>query len=77
MKKFGFIDKTLGFIFGFVRIVLIFSLLSIIYNSIFFNLDKPKWMSNSLLIENIELISKYLQNKFLDYEFNVTMILDK
>ena len=39
IKGIDFIDKFFGFVFGFLRMILIFSLLFIIYTDIFHNLE--------------------------------------
>ena len=62
----GILDKTLGLVFGFARIIIVLSLTLIIYNHIFFNHDKPVWITDSVSIEYIEKVNKYFENKFLD-----------
>ena len=74
IKKIGFIDKSLGFLFGFLRMILIFSLLLIIYNDVFYNEEKPKWFSDSYSIEYVEKVSIYLKKKFLEFNLNNDII---
>ena len=62
----GILDKTLGLLFGFARIVIVLSLALIIYNYIFFNHAKPVWITDSVSIKYIEKVNKYFENKFLD-----------
>ena len=62
----GTIDKLLGFFFGFARIIIIFSLTLVIYNNIFFNREKPVWITDSFSIEYIEKATIYFQNIFLN-----------
>ena len=74
IKKIGFIDKSLGCLFGFLRMILIFSLLLIIYNDVFYNVEKPKWFSDSYSIEYVEKVSIYLKKKFLEFNSNNDII---
>ena len=69
LKGIGFIDKFLGFLFGFLRMILIFSLLFIIYTDIFYNLERPTWFNNSYSIKYIEKISIYFK-KNLEFNLN-------
>ena len=70
IKKIGFIDKSLGFLFGFSRMILIFSILLIIYNDIFYNEKKPEWFNDSYSIKYIEKVSIYFKKKFLEFNSN-------
>ena len=70
IKKIGFIDKSLGCLFGFLRMILIFSILLIIYNDIFYNEKKPEWFNNSYSIKYIEKVSIYFKKKFLEFNSN-------
>ena len=70
IKKIGFIDKSLGCLFGFSRMILIFSILFIIYNDIFYNEEKPEWFNDSYSIKYIEKVSIYLKKKFLEFNSN-------
>ena len=74
IKGIDFIDKTLGFLFGFIRMVLIFSLLFIIYTDIFYNHEKPRWFNDSYSIKYIEKVSIYFKKKFLEFNLNNDMI---
>ena len=74
LGSLGLIDKILGFIFGFIRILLIFSLLIILYESIFLNSDQPQWMIESFLIDHIKNITNFFQNKFLEFNLNDNII---
>ena len=74
LHSLGFTDKLLGLIFGFLRIILIFSLTFILYENIFFNHDKPSWMINSFSIEYIEKLSEYLENKLPEINLKIDMI---
>ncbi len=74
IKGFGFIDKSLGFLFGFIRMVLIFSLLFIIYTDVFYNQENPAWFNDSYSIKYIEKVSIYLKNKFLEFNINNAII---
>jgi len=67
LKGFDFIDKLLGFLFGFARMVLIFSLLFIIYTDVFYNQEKPAWFNDSYSIKYIEKVSIYFKKKFLEF----------
>ena len=66
MKSLAFIDKTLGCFFGFLRMILIFSLFFIIYSDVFYNSEKPYWLNDSYSIKYIEKVSIYVKKKFLD-----------
>ena len=70
IKKIGFIDKSLGCLFGFSRMILIFSILLIIYNDIFYNEEKPEWFNDSYSIIYIEKVSIYFKKKFLEFNSN-------
>ena len=70
IKKIGFIDKSLGCLFGFLRMILIFSILFIIYNDIFYNEEKPEWFNDSYSIKYIEKVSIYFKKKFLEFNSN-------
>ena len=74
IKGIDFIDKTLGFVFGFLRIILIFSLLFIIYTDVFYNHEKPRWFNDSYSIKYIEKVSIYFKKKFLEFNLNNDMI---
>ena len=67
LKGFDFIDKLLGFLFGFARMVLIFSLLFIIYTDIFYNQGKPAWFNDSYSIKYIEKVSIYFKEKLSEF----------
>ena len=56
LKGIGFIDKSLGFLFGSLRMILIFSLIFIIYTDIFYNKEKPTWFNDSYSIKYIEKV---------------------
>ena len=75
-KSLGFIDKIFGFSFGFLRMILIFSLIFIIYKNIFFNISEPDWISDSFFIEYIDYVSKYIQKNILDINLNNDIILE-
>ena len=70
IKKIGFIDKSLGCLFGFLRMILIFSLLFIIYNDVFYTKERPKWFNDSYSIKYIEKVSIYFKKKFLEFNSN-------
>ena len=74
LKGLGFIDKFLGFIFGFFRMILIFSLIFIIYTDVFYNQEKPVWFNDSYSIKYIDQLSLYLKKKFLEFNLNNDMI---
>ena len=74
LKGIGFIDKSLGFLFGSVRMILIFSLIFIIYTDIFYNQEKPTWFNDSYSIEYIDKLSDYLKKKFLEFNLNNDII---
>ena len=74
LKRIGFIDKSLGFLFGSLRMVLIFSLIFIIYTDIFYNQEKPTWFNDSYSIEYIDKLSVYLKKKFLEFNLNNDII---
>ena len=74
LKGVGFIDKSLGFLFGSLRMILIFSLIFIIYTDIFYNQEKPTWFNDSYSIEYIDKLSDYLKKKFLEFNLNNDMI---
>ena len=75
-KSLRLIDKILGFSFGFLRIILIFSLIFIIYKNIFFDITEPDWISDSFFIEYIDSTSKYIQKNILDLDLNNDIILE-
>ena len=75
-QSLGLIDKILGFSFGFLRIILIFSLIFIIYKNIFFDITEPDWISDSFFIEYIDSISEYIQKNILDLDLNNDIILE-
>jgi uncharacterized membrane protein required for colicin V production len=75
-QSLGLIDKILGFSFGFLRIILIFSLIFIIYKNIFFDITEPDWISDSFFIEYIDYTSKYIQKNILDLDLNNDIILE-
>ena len=74
LKGLGFIDKFLGFIFGFFRMILIFSLIFIIYTDVFYNQSKPVWFNDSYSIQYIDKLSVYLKKKFLEFNLNNDII---
>ena len=74
LKGVGFIDKSLGFLFGSLRMILIFSLIFIIYTDIFYNQEKPTWFNDSYSIEYIDKLSDYLKKKFLEFNLNNDII---
>ena len=74
LKGIGFIDKSLGFLFGSLRMILIFSLIFIIYTDIFYNQEKPTWFNDSYSIEYIDKLSAYLKKKFLEFNLNNDII---
>tara|TARA_Y100000590_G_scaffold431445_1_gene546233 strand:- start:2290 stop:2787 length:498 start_codon:yes stop_codon:yes gene_type:complete len=74
IKGIDFIDKTLGCFFGFLRMVLIFSLLFIIYTDIFYNLERPAWFNDSYSIKYIEKTSNFFKQKFLEFNSNNDII---
>lgn len=74
IKSLNFLDKTLGFLFGLLRIILILSLVTIIYNDVFYNEKKPYWVDNSFSIQYIEKISIYLKKEFLNFNLNDDII---
>ena len=74
IKNIGFIDKILGCFFGFLRIVLIFSLLFIIYTDIFYIQERPTWFNDSYSIKYIEKVSVYIKEKFLEFNLNNDII---
>ena len=74
LKGIGFIDKFLGFLFGSLRMILIFSLIFIIYTDIFYNQEKPTWFNDSYSIEYIDKLSVYLKKKFLEFNLNNDII---
>ena len=67
LQGFDFIDKLLGFLFGFARMVLIFSLLFIIYTDVFYNQEKPAWFNDSYSIKYIEKVSIYFKENFSEF----------
>ena len=69
-----FINKTLGFFFGFLRMILIFSLLFILYTDVFYKMEKPGWFNDSYSIKYIEEVSIYFKKKFLEFNLNNDMI---
>ena len=74
LKGIGFIDKSLGFLFGSLRMILIFSLIFIIYTDILYNQEKPTWFNDSYAIEYIDKLSVYLKKKFLEFNLNNDII---
>ena len=74
LKGIGFIDKSLGLLFGSLRMILIFSLIFIIYTDIFYNQEKPTWFNDSYSIEYIDKLSDYLKKKFLEFNLNNDII---
>jgi hypothetical protein len=50
--------------------ILIFSILLIIYNDIFYNEEKPEWFNDSYSIKYIEKVSIYFKKKFLEFNSN-------
>ena len=74
IKGIGLIDKSLGFLFGFLRMILIFSLLFIIYTDVFYNLEKPVWFNDSYSIKYIEKVSDYFKKNFLEFNLNNDII---
>ena len=74
LKGIGFIDKSLGFLFGSLRMILIFSLIFIIYTDIFYNQEKPTLFNDSYSIEYIDKLSVYLKKKFLEFNLNNDII---
>ncbi len=66
MKSLAIVDKTLGCFFGFLRMILIFSLIFIIYSDVFYNTEKPNWLNDSYSIKYIEKVSIYIKKKILD-----------
>ena len=74
LKSFSFLDKGMGLIFGFARMIVILSLISIIYSDLFYNEEKPQWFTDSFTIEYIEKVSIYLEKKFLDINLNNDII---
>ena len=74
IKGIDFIDKFFGFVFGFLRMILIFSLFFIIYTDIFHNLEKPTWFNDSYSIKYIDKVSFYLKKKFLEFNPNNDII---
>ena len=74
LKGIGIIDKSLGFLFGSLRMILIFSLIFIIYTDIFYNQEKPTWFNDSYSIEYIDKLSDYLKKKFLEFNLNNDII---
>ena len=74
IKGLDFIDKTLGFFFGFLRMILIFSLLFILYTDVFYKMEKPGWFNDSYSIKYIEEVSIYFKKKFLEFNLNNDMI---
>ena len=74
IKSFGFINKSLGCLFGFLRMILIFSLLFTVYNEIFYNIEKPKWFNDSYSIKYVEKLSIYFKKKILEFNLNNDII---
>ena len=74
LKGIGFIDKSLGFLFGSLRMILIFSLIFIIYTDVFYNQEKPVWFNDSYSIKYIDQLSLYLKKKFLEFNLNNDII---
>ena len=70
IKSLNFLNKALGCLFGFLRIILIFSLLFIIYTDIFYNLKKPTWFNDSYSKKYIEKVSIYIKKKFINININ-------
>ena len=74
VKGIDFIDKSFGFLFGFLRMVLILSLIFIIYTDVFHNVIKPAWFNDSYSVKYIEKVSIYLKKKFLEFNINNDII---
>ena len=74
LKGIGFIDKSLGFLFGSLRMILIFSLIFIIYTDVFYNQEKPSWFNVSYSIKYVEKLSIYFKKKFLEFNLNNDII---
>ena len=74
LKGIGFIDKSLGFLFGLVRMMLIFCLIFIIYTDVFYNQEKPSWFNDSYSIKYVEKLSIYFKKKFLEFNLNNDII---
>ena len=67
LKGIGFIDKSLGFLFGLLRMILIFCLIFIIYTNVFYNQEKPSWFNDSYSIKYVEKLSIYFKKKIFGY----------
>ena len=74
LKGIGFIDKSLGFLFGLLRMILIFCLIFIIYTDVFYNQEKPSWFNDSYSIKYVEKLSIYVKKKFLEFNLNNDII---
>ena len=74
LKGIGFIDKSLGFLFGLLRMILIFCLIFIIYTDVFYNQEKPSWFNDSYSIKYVEKLSIYFKKKFLEFNLNNDII---
>ena len=74
LKGFVFVDNFLGFLFGFLRMILIFSLLFIIYTDVFYNQEQPAWFNDSYSIKYIDKLSVYFKKKFLEFNLNNDII---
>ena len=68
------INKTLGFFFGFLRMIFIFSLLFFLYTDVFYKMEKPGWFNDSYSIKYIGEVSIYFKKKFLEFNLNNDMI---
>ena len=74
LKGIGFIDKSLGFLFGLLRMILIFCLIFIIYTDVFYNQEKPSWFNDSYSIKYVEKLSIYFKKKILEFNLNNDII---
>jgi len=74
LKGIGFIDKSLGFLFGLLRMILIFCLIFIIYTNVFYNQEKPSWFNDSYSIKYVEKLSIYFKKKILEFNLNNDII---
>ena len=74
LKGISFIDKSLGFLFGLLRMILIFCLIFIIYTDVFYNQEKPSWFNDSYSIKYVEKLSIYFKKKFLEFNLNNDII---
>ncbi len=74
LKGIGFIDKSLGFLFGLLRMIFIFCLIFIIYTNVFYNQEKPSWFNDSYSIKYVEKLSIYFKKKILEFNLNNDII---